>query len=280
VQNHHTSLGVSVVTFNTRQQELLNLLSSLTVALEHLNAAGNHCSVNLTLVDNSEPHLLRQSDFEQFIPRWQPLGVTLKLITGHGNIGFGCGHNLAIRNSDETYHLVLNSDVELAPDALLQGLSYLEEHADVAMVSPATQDASGQKQYLCKRQPSVLKLAARGIFPRWLQARVQRLLHHYEMRDLPEHKASKGIPHAGGCFMLCRGDHLREIGGFDESYFLYFEDFDLCRRLDGHGTIAYLPAMQIRHFGGQSARKGLRHILLFIKSGWRFFNTYGWRLIQ
>jgi GT2 family glycosyltransferase len=99
------------------------------------------------------------------------------------------------------------------------------------------------------------------------------------MRDLPEQEPSTDIPIISGCFMLFRTAALRSVGGFDEHYFLYFEDFDLCLRVHAEGTLAYLPSMHIVHLGGNSARKGLRHIVMFARSGLRFYCTHGWRLI-
>jgi GT2 family glycosyltransferase len=58
---------------------------------------------------------------------------------------------------------------------------------------------------------------------------------------------------------------------------LNFEDFDLSLRLGQHGKLAFLPSMRIVHAGGHAARKGLRHITLFIRSGFRFFKQWGWR---
>ena len=77
--------------------------------------------------------------------------------------------------------------------------------------------------------------------------------------------------------MLSRGSVLKAVKGFDERYFLYFEDFDLSMRIRQQGRIAYLPTMKIIHGGGYAARKGFSHIRMFVCSAIRFFNTYGWR---
>ena len=97
------------------------------------------------------------------------------------------------------------------------------------------------------------------------------------MHDLSEREPSVDIPITSGCFMLSRTKSLTEIGGFDERYFLYFEDFDLSLRLGKKGKLAYLPAMRIQHSGGGAGGKGLNHFKMFVRSGVRFFNTYGWR---
>ena len=80
--------------------------------------------------------------------------------------------------------------------------------------------------------------------------------------------------------MLCRTELLQKVQGFDENYFLYFEDFDLSLRIGKIADIVYLPSMRIVHAGGHAARKGIRHLLMFVKSAWYFYNTYGWRVFK
>ena len=68
-----------------------------------------------------------------------------------------------------------------------------------------------------------------------------------------------------------------EVGGFDDSYFLYFEDFDLSMRMARHGAVVEHRELAIIHHGGKASRKGGRHLLWFVVSAARFFNRWGWR---
>jgi GT2 family glycosyltransferase len=274
------TLAISVVCYDSTAAELQVLLNSLLTALEALPAAGIPLASHISLVDNSDAHRLRLQTFAGFEPRLRSLQAELRIVQGHGNVGYGRGHNLVIQTSEDRYHLVLNPDVELAPDSLVVGLSYLEDHPETAVVSPYAESGEGHKQHLCKRHPSLLTLLVRGFLPGPLRQLFARRLARYEMHDLPEDRPSDGIPLVSGCCMLCRGETLRAIEGFDEHYFLYFEDFDLSLRLASQARVVYLPFMKIRHHGGQAARKGLRHIAMFARSAWRFFNQYGWRFIQ
>jgi len=79
--------------------------------------------------------------------------------------------------------------------------------------------------------------------------------------------------------MLCRTEALKKINGFDDRFFLYFEDFALSIELRKLGKLMYIPSMKIIHLGGHAARKGMRHIFFFISSGFRFFNRYGWKFL-
>jgi GT2 family glycosyltransferase len=97
------------------------------------------------------------------------------------------------------------------------------------------------------------------------------------MRDRDQYMVQLDIPLASGCFMFFRRPVLGRLGGFSERFFLYFEDYDLSMRTHRYGDIVYVPAVRIVHFGGNTARKGIRHIILFIRSAVTFFNLYGWK---
>ena len=150
---------------------------------------------------------------------------------------------------------------------------------ELVALSPAVTFEDGSKQYGCKRFPSVLDFLLRGFAPQAIKQRFAQRLAHYEMQDLPEDSPSTDIPIISGCFMLFKTSTLVAIKGFDERYFLYFEDFDLSLRAHEKGALAYLPTMKIVHLGGNSAKKGLKHIGMFARSGIRFYNTHGWRLL-
>ena len=129
---------------------------------------------------------------------------------------------------------------------------------------------NGEQEFLCKRYPSVLVLFLRGFAPRFVRRLFNRHLATYEMRDLcsGEHQANVAI--ASGCFMLLRTSALQAVGGFNEAFFLYFEDFDLSLRLGRLGRLVFDPAMRIVHHGGYAASKGRLHLKYFINSGVMF----------
>ena len=150
----------------------------------------------------------------------------------------------------------MNSDVILDRDALRVSLEYMEKNVEVSAVSPFALDGVGNKQYLCKKYPTLCDLFLRGFGPPWLKRRFDVRLSQYERRDLSELEPTKGISIISGCFMLCRRKVLEDLGGFDESFFLYFEDFDLSLRALVIGPLAYLPSMKIQHLEAAQQEKG------------------------
>jgi GT2 family glycosyltransferase len=284
VSAHPTlSLSIAIVCYHSDEQDLRRLLESLIHAIEALEKNQSIQPIPIYLVDNSEAGDLELATFDDLASKATglELAVHFHLIQGQGNIGYGRAHNLVLKDLESDFHLMLNPDVVLDEYCLLEGLGYLESEKKIVMVSPMARYANEDPQYLSKRYPSVLTLFIRGFLPRSLQKPFLKRLAHYEMHELitenPERSPRTSIPIISGCFMLCRTAALRAIKGFDESYFLYFEDFDLSLRIAKQGDIAFVPRMKIIHGGGNTAKKGLKHIGMFIRSGIRFFSTHGWR---
>jgi len=238
---------------------------------------GSPQTIPVYLIDNSELSELAPADFEDYQRQAGQLRVELRLLHGHGNVGYGAAHNLIINNLDNDFHLMLNPDVVLDKQFLAAGINCLIDHNDVALVVPMASHENSGRQFLCKRYPSVLTLFVRGFLPRNLHKLFTKRLISYEMRDLSDDQINKDIPIGSGCCMLLRSSALTAVNGFDERYFLYFEDFDLSLRIRQQGRIAYLPTMKIIHGGGYAARKGFSHVRMFVRSAIRFFSAHGWR---
>lgn len=273
------SISVSIVTFSTPIAVLSKTLESVVQALEHIRDKELTNNSIIYLIDNSEHGLTDNSQLQELANQDLPANMKIRFVSGQGNVGYGSGHNLSLNEDGCSYHLLLNPDVFLEKTCLLKGLNYLAENSDVALIGPCAVDEAGNNQYLCKRYPSALIFLLRGFMPEIIKRMFSTKLDEFEMKDLALDESSKNIPILSGCFMLGHKDKLISIQGFDERYFLYFEDFDLSLRMSQIGSLAYVPSMKITHLGGNSAKKGLKHVGMFMKSGIRFFNTHGWRLI-
>lgn len=274
-----TELSVSIVLHNSSLDALHVALSSLQSSADAAREAGVLRRVSVTLVDNASASGYR-TQLAQMVANWRKNDqFGLQCLLQPSNRGFGHGHNLAIEYQASDFHLVLNPDVEIEEDALRAGLCHLVENEDVVLLSPRVYGREGQQEFLCKRYPSVFVLLLRGFAPRPLQRLFRRRLANYEMRDVCSGDEKVNVAIASGCFMLMRTAALRGVGGFNERFFLYFEDFDLSLRLERRGLVVFDPAMRIVHDGGYAARKGWQHLRYFITSGVLFFNRHGWRWI-
>ena len=270
-------LHVSIVSYGSSTPLLLTAINSILISLERLKSLYSSATFSVTLVDNSDSCELRLQNFSPLKQTMGRVGCDLRLIQGQGNVGYGHGQNLAFNSQQARYHLFMNPDVESDADSLCVGISYLEKNRDVAIVSPNATDTEGNKQYLCKCYPAVFDLLMRGLAPEANRRIYPERAKRYEIQDLSEKEPTKHIPIVSGCFMLCRSEVIRKLSGFDQKYFLYFEDFNLSLRAGEIASIAYLPAMRIKHTGGNASKKGPNHIKYFIRSAFRFFSTHGWR---
>jgi hypothetical protein len=168
--------------------------------------------------------------------------------------------------------------VEIDTPALTEAIRFMAHEQACVMVTPVATSPDGTPQYLVKNYPRVSVLAMRGFAPAWLKRALQRRLDEYDRADRPYDSPLTDARIVSGCFMLMRRSAFERAGGFDERFFLYFEDFDLSLRMSELGAIVRLPASRIVHAGGQASRKGIRHIGLFARSAVRFFGKHGWRL--
>lgn len=266
-------LHISIVTYQQDLGQFADVLKRLEAAILVLQLA-RAAPVRLTIVDNSQDAERMRFLIEQLHPT-----ITATVLGPPDNLGYGRAHNLALAESEADFHLIMNPDVLVDEDALLLGVEFLESHPDVAALSPDAIDGNGGQLYLCKTYPALWDLFLRGFAPEALKKLYTARLHRYENRRLVDSQQTADVDLISGCFMLCRSAALRQAGGFNADFFLYFEDFALSLELKKAGRLVYLPAIRIVHFGGKAGKKGLQHVLYFAESARKFFNLYGWKLV-
>ncbi|MFP6559970.1 glycosyltransferase family 2 protein [Paraburkholderia sp. B3] len=267
-------LSVSIVVYRPDRAQLKRTLMSLGTACERLRAARPDLHATLYLIDNGglgpEPDAFAALRAKR---------MACEILSGHGNVGFGPGHNLAIERAASALHLVLNPDIDLDPSALVNACDFFESHSEAGLLTPWIGDTDGEQQYLCRRYPSLADLFIRGFMPASIRRRFARRLARYELRDrINALDVFWDPPIVSGCFMLFRTNVLKRLGGFDPRYFLYFEDYDLSLRTHEVAQIVYVPSVRVVHYGGGAARKGSAHIRMFVTSAFKFFNRFGWRV--
>lgn len=274
------TLSVAIVTYQPDIALLRRTLASLAAAAEFGFSRQTLQSLAVRLIDNG-PGRQWQAQLEALLQETFPADARIlaAVVSGHGNVGYGRGHDIAIFAAAADYHLILNPDVILAQEALSEALAFMEAHPDVALLSPAATGADGRRQYLCKRYPALFDLLLRGFAPRWMKRLFRARLERYEMKAETDAQRPVDAPIASGCFMFFRLADLKRAGGFSDAYFMYFEDFDLSLRIGRTARIVHLPAVKIVHYGGHAARKGWRHVRMFARSALTFFGRNGWKLL-
>ena len=194
------------------------------------------------------------------------------------NLGFGGGHNLALKqlaDADAPYHLILNPDIVFDGNALGRLADVMDSHPDVGLVMPKVLYPDGRNQYLCKLLPAPIDLVLRRFLPGPWKALARKRAALYELRFL-DCDAPAYVPSLSGCFMFTRRSVLEAVGGFDDRFFLYMEDVDLCRRMLGASRLLYWPGVTVEHVHQMGSYRSRKLLFLHIRSAIQYFNKWGW----
>ena len=195
------------------------------------------------------------------------------------NVGFGAGHNLALKAIGEAgfalplAHLFLNPDVVFDTRALPTLLAELEADPTIGALMPRIVFPDGELQRLCKLLPTPVDLLLRRFLP--LPPLVHALNRRYELHDLPQ-DGKLEVPSLSGCFLMVRHALLRAVGGFDERYFMYMEDVDLVRRIGDHARTVYVPSVSVTHGYAKGSYRDKRLLSYHLRSARLYFDKWGW----
>lgn len=181
--------------------------------------------------------------------------------------GFGDNHNKAFFKYSQTpFFAVVNPDIRLDGNPFPALLGCLQDNT-VALCAPAVLNPTGELEDSARRFPTLGGLARKS-----LGVDDGRL--SYGLDDVP-----LSVPWVAGMFMLVRGTDFTALGGFDEGYFLYYEDVDFCVRLWRIGRRVRLsPGGRVVHDARRASRHNLRHALWHAASMMRYFRKHIWRL--
>ena len=175
----------------------------------------------------------------------------IKFIASEENKGFAYGNNLALRQVNSDYVLLLNSDTIVWENTLENIYNYMEKHSDVGACGCRVRLKNGELDKACKRTfPNV-----KNSFFRLFHIPTKSKDDNYNLTDLPDDEVYE-IDCLTGAFMFVRNEALENAGLFDETFFMYGEDIDLCYRIKKEGwKIIYYGKDSITHLKGSSSKK-------------------------
>ncbi|SYW19991.1 glycosyltransferase [Oenococcus oeni] len=188
------------------------------------------------------------------------------------NKGFGAGHNYAISQINSDFHFVVNPDIKIPDSDQISQLIHIMQSTNATVISPKILFPNGHLQALIKKEPTVFDMMIRFLGPRLFVQRQRR----YANLDIGYDKKIESVNMAGS-FLIIRTSILKKINGFDERFFLYMEDADLCRGLSKFGETMYTPDAYVYHDWQRENRKSLKGILIMILSMIKYFNKWGWK---
>ncbi|MBU5687980.1 MAG: glycosyltransferase family 2 protein [Candidatus Aenigmarchaeota archaeon] len=260
--NDFYDLTISIVTYYDKNygniDDLVKCLKSILKT---------KLKIKVIIVDNSSKSL----DLDIFKDE------RIEYIFNGKNLGFGKSHNIAIKKvlNKSKYHLILNPDIFFEEDVLFELKNYMDFNKNIAAITPKILYPNGKIQYLCKLLPTPFDLIFRRFIP--FKKYLEKRNFVYELRFTKYNKEMK-VPVISGCFIFLRTDILKKINGFDERFFLYLEDVDLCRRILKFGDIVFYPKLKIFHKFERGSYKKLRFLIIHMISAIKYFNKWGWIL--
>ncbi len=196
----------------------------------------------------------------------------------HKNNGFGFGHDHNLLNATEKYFLIFNPDIILERESLLRMIEKMDQDQSISLLVPKVLNSDGTTQHLMRNRVSVFDYALRFIPFKFVKEMFDKRLASYECRDIPDDR-DVDIRIGSGCFMLVRGEDFKSVKGFDNRYFMYFEDYDLCLELGKRNKrVVYTPFSEVVHYYERGAHKNSRLFKIFMKSMYKYFNKWGWKL--
>jgi len=190
----------------------------------------------------------------------------LLTIQAENNGGFAVGNNLGIRQSNGKYVLILNPDVAIVAGGLEKMVDFMNQHEKIGMVGPKLINPDGSIQESCRRFPSwPVPFFRRTILGRLPQGR--RMLDYYLMEDW-DHGSNRPVDWLFGACLLVRRVALEKVGLFDERFFMYFEDLDLCRRFwEDNFQVYYFSDVEMVHYHQKLSAEKSGVLGVFSKAG-------------
>jgi GT2 family glycosyltransferase len=234
-----TDVSIVIASYNTR-----DLLLDCLASIEESEGAGE---IEVFVVDNDSRDGTVESLIEHF--------PDVRLIRNPRNLGFAAANNRAIEISQGRYVLLLNPDTRLRPGTVRGVVAAMDARPEVGMTGVRLIREDGSLDLACRRGfPTPLNSAARflaldKVFPK------SRTLGGYNLTWLDAH-AVQEVEAIVGAFMCVRRDVLDQVGLLDESFFMYGEDLDWCKRVREKGwKILYLGTEEAVHVKGASTRQ-------------------------
>lgn len=181
------------------------------------------------------------------------------------NPGFGFAHNWALSQAIKrniAYHFVINPDVKFDNNIFDDLIQFAKQEKNIGMVMPQILNEDGSIQYLPKLLPTPVSIFLRKFKkPSFIY---KPFINKYELRYVSPEVIYQA-PILSGCFTLFNMEAIKEIGLYDDEFFMYFEDWDISRRMHENFKTFYYPKVSVIH--GYESGENINHKLLLIRKG-------------
>lgn len=224
----------------------------------------------LYIIDNScyEANNHERKKFVEFLSEWNDV----EYLDTKANLGFGKGHNYILDRIDSKYHAIVNPDIILTEDSFQKILEF-QDGEGIGVVVPKLVDEEGEMIKAYRREVTVWDMFIRFCCPGMFEKRKK-----YHTMDEMDYAKPFDVPFAQGSFLIVRTELLKELDGFDDRYFMYMEDADLCKRVNEVSNIKYFPGTTVIHKWEKGSHKSTKLLKYHIQSMVSYFKKWGFKL--
>nr|WP_242704027.1 glycosyltransferase [Enterococcus sp. 669A] len=254
---------ISIVTHNSDK-----IFLSLDTLIDKL---GDNPAVKIIIFDNHS-----EAGYQQKLLGYQRFPF-IQVTLHEENKGFGFGHNYNLLSKPSDFAIIFNPDIILEQDVLNGLVSLLKQHSEAALLAPKILNEDGTTQHLVRQKLDVFDYMLRFVPFHFVKKMFDKRLARFECRELPDDRDSY-VRMISGSFMVVDVEKFAAVEGFDERYFMYFEDNDLCRKMEAAGyKVLYTPRFQVVHLYERGAVKSRKLFFVFLQSMRKYFNKWGWQ---
>jgi len=248
-----TELAVVVVNHNSG--------SYLARCISSIYAAAGDLALDVVLVDNASA-----DGSTELAARTH---ASLRVVTNGVNRGFAAAANQGVRLTAAPYALLLNPDAEIIGGSLGSLLKVAADRPRAAVVGPLVRNPDGTIQASARKVPDLLESLGHAFLGPF--APNNRFSRSYTMAEW-DRSSEREVEWVSGCAMLLRRDAFEAVGGFDEGYFMYVEDVDICTRLRQRGwSVLFCPELEVVHATSSARKRSRRLAFEHSRSIYRYF---------
>lgn len=224
------------------------------------------------IVDNGVS-VSASSEVEHF-KKWLEMYGDVEYIDAGGNLGFGKGHNVVLNRLKSEYHAIVNPDILFCEDAFSKIIEWMDKNTDVGMTIPLIADESGKRQNVYRQELTLFDMANRMLLKGLFREREKK----HTMQDMDYSKPFH-VPFGQGSFLVIRTNIFKELKGFDDNYFMYVEDADLCKRVNQVSKLMYYPNAKVIHRWEKGSHVNKTLFNHHVRSMIYYFKKWGWRFV-
>ncbi len=255
-------LSISIVAYHNYKD--------IEVAIETLEKyTSKEIDKKVYIIDNGTKDINENEirKFKGYINKYKDI----EYIDANENLGFGKGHNLILDKINSRYHAIVNPDIIFKEDSLSKIIDYMENDQSIGMVIPKIVDEKGELQKVYREEVTIYDMFIRMFCPKLFPKRMERITLQYK-----DYNKEFQVPFGQGSFLVIKTELLKKLNGFDDRYFMYMEDADLCKRVNQISKLMYFPNTAVIHKWEKGSHKNKKLFKYHVSSMIKYFKK--WRI--